>query len=1071
MKRIKRIIFLLIALCSFIEAFPQGKVVIRGRIFDKADKSTIIGANVIEYDRDNRVITGTVTNVNGDFVLELRNITDKVLVSIIGYKSIEIKPDPTKPMVIEMSPSDVEIGEVVITAQAVTSNRLTNIDQRDNATATVKIDLMQVGESGITSAADALQGKVSGLDIISASGDPGSGSSLVIRGLSSMGNSRPLIVIDGVPQDRVSQDFNLASADQEDISNLINIALQDIKSIEVLKDAASTAVYGSRGADGVLLIETHKGRMGKVQFDYQFKNTFNKQPPAIPMLSGDEYIMLQLEEWHNAYGVFNIPPEIAYDRDFADFYNYSANTDWISAITRNSFTNDHYFKISGGGQRTRYFTSLSYVDEKGTTISSSAKRFSSRINLDYFLSRRLLFTVQFSFISNTVDGNVTLGGNNIRAMAYIKAPNMSIWERDQYGRLTGEYFNPINSYQGNGVSYYNPVAVANLGRNDRVENSLDNTFSLRYNINRWLIFNQRVAFQYTGSKAKNFLPYNAIGADWLDWQINKAEESNNISSSIQTETQLMFDSPFKSNKHVLTGAATWFTNQSQYEWMNIQSNRTPSTDIKDPAINAQINWIGGGTGENRDVAATFNMNYKFLDRYGLTTIIRNDANASFGANNRWGTFAGVSGFWRFSNEPWLNSLEWIGESKLKVSWGLAGRQPGDPYARFATYNSSGNYIDNTAIVPSRIQLNNLKWESTSSTDIGIELNLFKDKVYFNADVYRKITTDILFPGYNIPYSSGYSTLGFLNGGELENKGWEVMANWRAIKSKTFSLMIDFNASRNINSFNKLPSNFNTEVSTSIGNGEYPRRVVEGEPIGSFFGFRYLGVWTNDEDVVARDAGGNPLYDSDGLPIPLTYQGAYVFKGGDSKYDDVNHDGVIDLNDVVYIGDSNPKFIGGFGATMKYKNFDFSFGFHYRLGFDIINKVALDTEGMLNRNNQSKAVLSRWRVQGQNEPGMLPRAYLNHPANNLGSDRYVENGDFLRLNNVKFGYQVNQKTCQKLGLRSLSIAASARKLITVTRYTGQDPEVGQNASDPFWIGVDTANTPPPKTFTFSLLVGF
>jgi TonB-linked SusC/RagA family outer membrane protein len=1070
MKRMKKIIFLLLALISFIEAYPQNKVVIRGRIIDKADKTTIIGANVIEYDKENRVIGGTVSNVNGDFVLELKNLGNKVMISIIGYNAQEIKPDPSKPMVVELESSEVQLGEVVVTAQAAQSNRLTNIDQRDNATATVKIDLMQSSDAGITSAADALQGKVSGLDIVT-SGNPGSGSSLVIRGLSSMGNSRPLIVIDGVPQERVSSDFDLAAADQEDISNLINVALQDIKSIEVLKDAASTAVYGSRGADGVLLIETHKGRMGKVQFDYQYKNTFNMQPPAIPMLNGDEYIMLQLEEWHNAYGVFTIPPEIAYDRDYGDFYNYSANTDWIGAITRNSFTNDHYFKISGGGQSTRYFTSLSYVDEQGTTISTANKRFSTRINLDYFLSKRLLFTVQFSFISNFVDGNITLNNNNIRAMAYIKAPNMSIWEKDQYGFLTGEYFNPINSYQGSGSTYYNPVAVANLGKNDRTSNSLENTFRLKYNINRWLIFNQTIAFQYTGDKMKNYLPYNAIGTDWLDWQINKAEESNNISSSIQTETQLVFDSPFKTKRHVLNGALTWNTNQSQYEWMNIQSNRTPSTDIQDPAINAQINWIGTGTGENRDLGATLNVNYKLLDRYGLTLIARSDANASFGVNNRWGTFAGVSGFWRFSSEPWLNSLEWLGESKLKASWGLAGRQPGDPYARFATYVSSGRYIDNTAIIPNNIQLNNLKWENTSSTDLGMEINLFKDKFYFNIDFYTKLTTDILFRNYNIPYSSGFSSLSFLNGGELENNGWEIMTNYRVLRTKNFTLNLDFNVSRNVNSFNKLPANFNTEVSTSILNGEYPRRVVEGEPIGSFFGFHYMGVFPSDADVIAKDAKGNPLVDSEGVPIPLTYQGTYVFKGGDAHYEDLNYDGVIDLNDVEYIGDSNPKFIGGFGASMKYKSFDFSFGFLYRLGFDIINKVAMDTEGMLNRNNQSKAVLRRWRVQGQDEPGMLPRAYLNHPCNNLGSDRYVEKGDFLRLNNIKFGYVVPQKTCNKLHLRSLSFAASARKLFTLTRYSGQDPEIGQNASDPFWIGVDTANTPPPKTFTFSILVGF
>jgi len=1073
MQRIKQTILLILALFCFMEAFPQGKLVIRGRVIDKSDKSTVIGANIIEFDNENRVINGTITNVNGDFVLEMRNSANNIRVSVIGYNSKEVKPDATKPMVIEIESSDVEIGEVTITAKAQTSNRLTNIDERDNASATVKIDLMEMAESGLVSAADALQGKVSGLDIISASGDPGSGSSLVIRGLSSMGNSRPLIVIDGVPQDRVMQGFDLASADQEDISNLINIALQDIKSIEVLKDAASTAVYGSRGADGVLLIETHKGRMGKVQFDYQYKNTMNFQPPAIPMLNGDEYIMLQLEQWHNAFGVFDIPREIAYDPEYADFHNYSANTDWIGAITQNSITHDHYFKISGGGERTRYFTSLSYVDEGGTTIGTAANRFSTRINLDYFLSRNLLFTVQFNYTGNNVDGNVSIDGRNIRSMAYIKAPNMSIWEHDQYGNLTGEYFNPINSYQGNGTTFFNPVAVANLGKNDRNENTLSNTFRLRYNINDWLIFNETVSFQYTGSKSKNYLPYNAIGADWLAWNINKAEESNNINSSIQTESQLIFNSPFRTDKHVLTGAATWITNQSSYEWLNIQSNRTPSTNIQDPAINAQINWIGTGTGEARDVAGSLNVNYKLLDRYMVQSIFRADGNSSFGSNNRWGTFAGLSGAWRFSSEPWLETLEWLGESKIKASWGLAGRQPGDPYARFASYISTntGAYINNPSIGPNNIQLNNLKWETISSTNVGFEINLFDERFFLNADFYRKLTTDLLFYGYPIPTSSGYNTLSLPNGGEMENRGWEMMRNLRVINKKDFTLNLDFNTSQNINSFNKLPENFNTERSTSIGNGQYPRRVVEGEPIGSFFGFRYLGIWANDQDAIATDADGNMMKDTDGAPIPLTYQGTYIFKGGDARYEDVNHDGVIDLNDVVYIGDSNPNFIGGFGTSMRYKSWDLSLGFHYRLGFDIINGVAIETEGMNNRNNQSKAVLSRWRVQGQDEPGMLPRAYMNHPANNLGSDRYVEKGDFIRLNNVKFGYRLPQRVCSNLGLRSLSIALSARKLFTFTNYTGQDPEIGQDASDPFWIGVDRANTPPPKTFTFSLSVGF
>lgn len=1074
MKNIKKTIILLLIIFVSAESYSQTKTILRGKVIDQKDKTPVVGATVVESDKENRVVNGTITDMDGNFVYEMKNSANIMKVTVIGYQPKPFTPNPTRSVVIELVSSDIELDQVTITAKAKSDNQLTNIADRDNASSRVKIDLMEMRDNGITSAADALQGKVSGLDIISASGDPGSGSQIVIRGLSSMGNNKPLIVIDGIPQDNIPSNFDLSSADTEDISNLINIALQDIKSIEVLKDAASTAIYGSKGADGVLLIDTHRGRMGKVQFDYQYKNSTNFQPPAIPMLNGDEYVMLQLEQWHNSRGVFTIPQEIAYNKDYVDFYNYSANTDWLGAITRNSVTHDHYFKISGGGEKTRYFTSFSYVDEAGTTINTGARRFSTRVNLDYFLSKKLLFTVQFNYSNNKIDGNISIDNRNIRQMAYIKSPNMSIWEHDANGKLTGEYFTPINSYQGNGYSYYNPVAVARLGNKDENQNSLENTFRLRYNITDWLVLKETVTFQYSGTKTNNFLPYNAIGSDWLAWTVNKAEEGNSLFSAIKTESQLAFDVPFTNEDHVMSGAASWITNQSSSEWMNIQSNRTPSTNIQDPAVLAQINWIGSGSGQNRDLGALINWNYKFKDRYMLQTILRADGNSAFGELNRWGLFKGVSAGWRFSDEEFMSSFdEWMGESMFRVSWGVSGRPPGDAYARFATYEttSTGSYITNPAIVATRIQLDNLKWETISSTDIGLELNLFKDRFFIEGDIYRKVTTDLLFNNYRIPTSAGFTQLRYFNGGEMENKGWELMTNVKVVKTKNWNISVDFNTSQNINTFTELPENFNTESSTSIGNGEYPRRVVAGEPIGSFFGFRYKGVWASDEHAVGRDASGNVLYDSENRPIPLTYKGTYIFKGGDAIYEDINHDGKIDLNDVVYIGDSNPDFIGGFGTSFRYKKWDLSFSFHYRVGFDIINMIALQTEGMSGRNNQSKAVLSRWRTQGQNEPGILPRAYMDHPANNLGSDRYVEKGDFMRLNNIKFGYQLSQDLCRKLNVQSASFSVSARKLFTFTNYSGQDPEVGQDASDPFWVGADYANTPPPKMVTLSLSVGF
>jgi TonB-linked SusC/RagA family outer membrane protein len=1073
MRNIHKSLILIFLMFSCFQVAARQEGIIRGRVIDITDETTIIGANIIEYDAEDRVVNGAVSNVNGDFVLQMRNPGNTVRISVIGYEMQEISPDFSSPMTIYLRPATLQFEEVTVTARARDHTRLTNIDERDDASSTVRVDMAEMQGAGFISAADALQGRVSGMDIIAASGDPGSGSQIVIRGLSSMGNSRPLIVIDGIPQFRVSGDFDLASADTEDISNLINIALQDIRSISILKDGASTAIYGSQGADGVLLIETNQGRLGRVQFDYQYRNSINLQPPAIPMLNGNEYVMLQIEQWHNNRGVFEIPPEIAFDRDFSNFHNYSQNTDWLGLITQNSMSHDHYFSLSGGGERTRYFTSFGYMNEGGTTINTSAQRFSTRVNLDYFLSRRFVFTVQFNYTNNQVEGNYVVGGRNIREMAYIKAPNMSVMEYDVFGNPTGEYFNPITNYQGSGATFFNPVAVADLGKNDRAQNNFSNTFRLRYNLTDWLVFRETISFQQNEGKRNSFLPYNALGTDWIAWTVNRADENNESSTAIRTESQLAFNSPWETYIHEFSGALTWITDQSTSEWMTTQANRISSTKIQDPAVGGHINWIGSGSSERRSLGALLNLNYKLLDRYMIQTVVRADAHSSFGAANRWGVFQGVSLGWRFSSEEFLSDISWLGESMLRASYGVSGRQPGDAYARFATFNTigSGNYLNLPTLGPTQIQLNNLQWENIASIDIGLQLNLFDDRVHFSGDIYRKTTENMLFRNYDIPTTSGYNQLRFFNGGSLENRGFETMVDYRIIRSGDWRLSVNFNASHNVNRFLSLPDNFNTEQSVSIGNGEYPRRVVVGEPVGSFFGFRYQGVYPTDTDAVARDANGNVLRDGDGIPIYTTYLGSYRFQGGDAIYQDINNDGLIDLNDVVYIGDSNPDFIGGFGTTARYKNFDMTVRLHYRVGFDIINMIALQSEGMLNRNNQSKAVLSRWRVQGQEEPGLLPRAYMDHPANNLGSDRYVERGDFLRFNSFQFRYRLSNDFSSRLNIRSANISLSARNLFTITNYSGQDPEVGQDASDPFWIGVDRANTPPPKVFTLSLQVGF
>ena len=1081
---VRRIVFAIlvamILLFNTAYVFAQQGIIVRGSITEASTVYPVIGATIVEYDKDRRIVSGTVSDVNGNFQITVSDADAIIVASCIGFKAKEFTLGGKNIIKLELEAESIGIEEVVIIAQ-VTTDPLTNVAQRDITSSRVKVDMIDSKDLGSVSAEEALQGKVTGLDIISSSGDPGSGSQIIIRGLGSLGNAKPLIVVDGIAIDiRINNDFDFGAADQEDIGDLVNIAPQDIKSIEVLKDAASSAVWGSKGADGVLLIETFRGHKGKTRFDYQGKYTLNIQPPAIPMLNGDEYIMLQMEEHHNAMGAYSLPDEIAYDPDYIDFYNYSNNTDWLGALTRNGFINDQYFKASGGGEKTRYFTSLNYQANEGTTLNTSLKRISTRINLDYDISNKLKFSVNFSYTNSFKEDNYTLRadlGNgtskvNVREMAYVKAPNMSIMEYDQYGNLTGDFFTPSESYQGQGTTFFNPVALANLSSNDALQNTVFNSYLLNYTLFPWLKFRETVSFQYLNEKTNGFLPYNAIGADWLDNLKNESFESNSVDTKITTRSQL-FIIPRLENEHSFSTVLMFETDQRAQEWNSLKNSKSPSYGISDPASDAIIRSINSGSSDFRALGGLVSVNYKYRDRYIASFNLRTDGSSKFGINRRWGMFPSVSLGWRFSEESFFKSMTYLTEAKLRVSYGQTGKEPNNTYARHAIYETTnpGLYVDNQIIIPTQVQLNNLKWQTLSSWNVGLDATFFKNKLSLTAEIYRKVTEDILWKNYQIPKSSGFNTLKYFNGGELENKGWELFVQGVPFKRNKLSMNFSFNISQNINTFLEFPDNFNNEVATSIGNGQYPRRANIGEPIGSFYGFKYLGVYASKEDAMAVNADGTQSKDVNGDPIPMTYLGTYVFQGGDAKYDDLNHDGVIDLNDVIYLGDSNPDFFGGLGGGINYKDFRLSYQFLYRLGFQIVNEIAMNTEGMLNKNNQSKAVIHRWRVEGQDEENMLPRAYLDHPANNLGSSRYVEDGDFFRLNNLSFKYRLNKELCKKLNVQNIDFAVTMRKILTFTNYSGQDPEIPQDSSDPFWFGTDKARTPTPKAYTLSISIGF
>jgi TonB-linked SusC/RagA family outer membrane protein len=881
------ILFLITVLSG--STLVYGQHVIRGRIIEEGTNEPLIGVTVVEFDANDRIVKGTITDVAGNYVINITAADARLQFSYIGYESQIIEVGETTVIDISLRPSTHDIEEIVVTATAAASDPLTGQSIRDRTTAVSRVemdDLRNIGGLGVD---DALQGQVSGLDIVSG-GAPGSGGSIVIRGLGTLGNATPLIVVNGIPQDiSGASDFDFGGADQEDIGQLLNIAPQDIKSVEVLKDAASTAVWGSRGADGVLLIETHRGSEGRTIFNYNYRFTINQQPPPIPMLNGDEYITMQLEQYQNARGIFEVPDEIAYNPDFHDFHNYSANTDWIDAVSQVGMTHDHFFKFSGGGERTAFYASLNASGQDGTTINEAFRRLSTRINLDYTLSRQITFSVNFDYTNSYRNGNYVFRGTffdsdqtssiNIRRMAYMKAPNMTIMEHDQFGNPTGEYFTPINSYQGDGLDYFNPVAVANLSKNDAQNNTFQNSYVFDYQATRWLRLRETVSFQYANIKNVGFLPHAAIGADWLDRRNNESNERNTINSRISSRTQLIL-TPIVTTVHSLTGSLMVEVGQIMNEWSQVVSGKGPSMIITDPSIGSHVTNIRSNFVNNRSFGTLGSINYKYRDKYLLSANLRADASSSFGRNNRWGLFPSGSVGWRFSHEDWLSSWDFLNNGMLRLGYGQAGKEPSNPYDRFGLFvNANPNlYINNPAIVPDRIDLTNLRWETVESYNLGLELSFLNHRLFISGDLYDKVTSDILWRNYQISLSSGFDRLVWFNGGKIRNYGWEASLRYNIIRTRNLNITANFNTSRNINSFLEFPDNFNNIVGASIGNGVYPRMAQVGQPVGSFYGFRYKGVYSTSGQSYASDPEGNFRTDANGEPIPLVYANGYRFTG-------------------------------------------------------------------------------------------------------------------------------------------------------------------------------------------------
>jgi TonB-linked SusC/RagA family outer membrane protein len=1066
------------------------KILIKGKVTDSKDKAAIIGASVVEQDNEKRTITGVATDIDGNFAIRVSSTKNRLSISYIGYKAKVLDINDRRTFSVTLDPNSNTIAEVsIVSGRPVSNGTGLNIEARNQTTAISTISAKDLEELQATSIDQALQGRLPGVDLTASSGDPGAGMSIRIRGTSTInGVTNPLIVVDGMPYETtIPPDFNFSTADETGYASLLSIAPSDIQDISVLKDAAATAVWGSRAANGVLIINTKRGKVGSPSITYTFKGSFSKQPSPIPLLTGNQYSQLIPEEVQNVRGTpLNTltATEFQYDPNNPYYYyNYSNNTDWVKAITRTGYTDNQNISITGGGDKARYFASLGYDGETGTTVGTGLNRINTRFNLDYIVSNKLRFRADVAYTHSLTKGNYTDPTNknlNVRNVAMTKMPNMSIYEYDEYGNLTPNYFSPAQNIQGQYPTTYNPVAMANTGVNNVFADRVTPHFNLQYSIIPGLLTSTAdVQFDINNSKQNTFLPQTATGRPITETVVNRAYGYDYDVFNVQSKVNFIA-TPKLGDKQSFQALLSLQTYDNKIVSQSQLTSNTASTILQDPSVasrtqNSELG-VASGLTDTRSVAALLSAQYGLLDRYLINVGLRGDGNSRFGPSHRYGLFPSISARWRVSGEPFLKKVTFLDDFSFRASYGQSGNAPTTDYSFYNTYGTfAWTYLGQSGVYSQNMQLNNLRWEKTSGTNVGLNLIMFKYRVNLDVEVYRNRTTDLLFNANNplaIPTYNGYSSVS-MNAGTLDNQGFEVGLNTTPLKTKNWTIDFAINVAHNENVIRNISPYVSLTSGNTTLNGNFLSTIQINNPLGSFYGYKYLGVYKDASETIATDKDGKQIVGPNGQPVQMRFNYPatdYQFQPGDSKYQDVNHDGVIDYRDVVYLGNGNPSITGGFGPTVTYKgSWKLSAFFSYRQGFDLINSTMMTTTNMYQYNNQSTAVLRRWEKPG--DVTDIPRAVYGSGYNWLGSSRYVQDGSFIKLTSVTVRYNLKPDLAKRLSMKSASLYLTGQNLATFTKYLGQDPEVSPRASDIYRQAIDLSTTPPAKLYTLGLTATF
>lgn len=1081
MRKLRYIGILMVALILGVSDIIAQTTILSGQVTEllNGQKEPIMGANVVVVNKQDRYIAGVITDIDGNYNLAVPNNENNLIIrfSYIGLKTKNVPYTGQTSLDVVLEGDTEQLQEVEITAKAIERDAM-GVSFLEQTSATQKVMMSELVETTpVTSVEEALQGQLAGVDIV-LGGDPGSKSAIRIRGVNSLNSSsEPLIVVDDVPYPTdISDDFEFATANEEDFGALLNISPADIESIEVLKDASATAIYGTKGANGVLLIKTKKGAKGKTRFQFTSKTSMKFEPASIPLLNGPQYVaMMQDAIWNaaNSKGLSNAESElellyntyeIGHNPAWTYFDEYNVDVNWLDLVREDAYTFDNSLSMSGGGDKATYRFSLSYVDEMGTTIGTGLDRLTAKLNIGYNFSDRLRVSTDFSFTQTDKDANVA----DVRSEAMRAMPNKSpYWIDDETGEYRPVYF-AREDYTGkafdDGKKNFNALAMAEEGFNRTLQREEKATLNWQYKFPFKLTYKGYVSLNMKTTKVRQFIPQVATGLLWTDGNANASTDETSENLNLQTENNFTYLNTF-ADKHQLIATYVFRTAMSESSKYTSKTSGNASMDISDPTAGGTVTNLGSSRSETRSVSSIFQAVYTYDRRYGVKATLSTEGNSAMGKDKRFGTFPSFGLTWNISEEPYLENATWLSDTKLRLGLGWSGNAPKGSALYFGAYKALGAYGNMSAITPVRIQLDKLKWETSREWNVGLDLRLF-DRFSTTFDYYYKYTKDLLQKGIDVSSTTGFAEIAYYNSGELSNQGFELRFDYEIFKNKDWLVSAYMNMSRNINKVEKLPANMNQE-NYKRENAAYAIRVVEGDPIGSFYGYRYKGVYQNLEDTYAKNADGNVMYDYKGKPIVMQNLDAVCFPG-DAKYEDVNHDGVINESDIVYLGNSNPKFVGGLGLNVKYKQVMLTTNFYARLGQKIINGARMDMEGMRGTSNQSTAVLNRWRTEGDDTD--IPRALYGMGYNYLGSDRFVEDASFLRLKTVTLSWTLPKQWLKSVNISDLRLYCTGYDLFTLTDYSGQDPEVSLPSS-PTGLVKDSNKTPVTKRVTFGLNLTF